>query len=72
MVVILKHGLHGKITTIPYKNAQRKIIMHMCTLHIFKNISCEPISYNTKISIDGVEWGRVNIWIVFHISFKVV
>jgi len=38
----------------------------------FKNISREPIGYNTKISTDGVEWGRLNIWIVFCISFKVV
>ena len=34
--------------------------------------SCEDISHNTEISTGGVEWGRVNIWITPHISFKVV
>ena len=46
--------------------------MRTCTLHIFKNISREPIGYNTKIWTDGVEWGRVNIWLVIRISFMVV
>ena len=30
--------------------------VHTCMLHIFKNISREPIGCNTKISTDGVEW----------------
>ena len=34
----------------------------------FKNISRELIGYNTKIWTDGVEWGRVNIWLVIRIS----
>ena len=42
--------------------------VHMHT----ENISREPIGYNTKIGTDGVEWGRVNIWLVIRISFKVV
>ena len=46
--------------------------MRTCTLHILKNISREPIGYNTKIWTDWVEWGRVNIWLVIRISFKVV
>ena len=46
--------------------------MHMCMLHIFANISRVLIGYNTKISSDGIEWGRVNIWIVLSIGFKVV
>ena len=37
--------------------------MHMCMLHIFKNISCEPIGYNTNISTDGVEWGRLTTYL---------
>ena len=45
--------------------------MHMCAAY-FKNISREPISYNTKIGTDRVEWGRLNIWMVLLISFKVV
>ena len=46
--------------------------MRMCMLHIFKNISREPIGYNTKIGNDGVEWDRLNNWIVLHVSFMVV
>ena len=46
--------------------------MRTCMLHIFKNISREAIGYNTKISNDGVEWGRLNNWIVLHVSFMVV
>ena len=46
--------------------------MPMCMLHILKNISREPIGYNTKIGTDRVEWDRVNIWLVIRISFKVV
>ena len=38
--------------------------MHMCILHFLKNISHEPIGYNTKIGTGGVEWSRVDIWIV--------
>ena len=34
------------------------------TLHRFKNISHEPIGYNTKIGIDRVEQGRLDIWMV--------
>ena len=30
------------------------------------------IGYNTNISTGGVEWGRLNIWIVLHVSFKAV
>ena len=37
-----------------------------------KNISREPIGYNTKIGTGGVEWGRVDTWIVLHTSFEVV
>ena len=36
------------------------------------NISREPIAYNTNISTGRVEWGRLNNWIVLHVSFKVV
>ena len=43
--------------------------MHTCML---KNISCEPIGYNTKIDTGGVEWGRVDIWIVLRMSFEVI
>ena len=46
--------------------------MHTCILHFLKNISREPIGYNTKISTGGVEWGRVDIWIVLRMSFEVV
>ena len=46
--------------------------MRTCMLHIFKNISREPIGYSTKIGNDGVEWGRLNNWIVLHVSFMVV
>ena len=46
--------------------------MHMCVLHIFKNISREIIGYNTKIDTCGVEWGRVDIWIVVRMSFEVI
>ena len=35
----------------------------------FKNISGQP---NTNISTGRVECGRLNIWIVLHVSFKVV
>ena len=42
--------------------------MCTCMLHIFKNISCEPIGHNIKISTDGTKWGRVNT--VYHKSFK--
>ena len=28
--------------------------------------------FNTNISTDGIKWGRLNIWIVLHISFEVV
>ena len=43
-----------------------------CMLHFLKNISHEPIGYNTKIGTGGVEWGRVDIWIVLHTSFEMV
>ena len=43
--------------------------MRTCML---KTISCEPIGYNTKIGTGGVEWGRVDIWIVLQTSFEVV
>ena len=33
----------------------------MCMLHTYKNISHEPIGYNTKIGTDGDEWDRLNI-----------
>ena len=46
--------------------------MCTCMLHFLKNISCEPISYNTKIGTGGVEWGRVDIWIVLRMSFEMV
>ena len=42
--------------------------MRTCML---KTISREPIGYNTKIGTGGVEWGRVDIWIVLHTSFEV-
>ena len=45
---------------------QRRFDMHMCMLHIFKNISHEPIGYNTKISTE-VRKGSFNIWIVLWI-----
>ena len=51
---------------------QRRLNMYMYMLHTFKNISHELIGYNTKIGTDRVEWGRLNIWIVLRISFKVV
>ena len=38
-------------------------------LHIFKNIS-RAIGYNTKIGTDGVEWGRVNIWLVIRMWYR--
>ena len=46
--------------------------MRTCMLYIFKNISREPIGYNTKINTGGVEWGRVDIWIVLRMSFEVI
>ena len=49
---------------IPLGNAQRRLVTRMCMLHFLKNISREPIGYNTKIGTGGVEWGRVDIWIV--------
>ena len=42
----------------------------MHAAYFFKIISQEPIGYNTNISTDGVEWGRLNIWIVLHVSFS--
>ena len=41
---------------------KRRLDVRTCTLHIFKNISREPIGYNTKIGTDGVKLGRGNIW----------
>ena len=38
--------------------------MCMCMLCIFKKFLHEPIGYSTKIVTDGVEWGRLNIWMV--------
>ena len=46
--------------------------MDTCMLHIFRNISREPIGYNTKIDTGGVEWGRVDIWIALRMSFEVI
>ena len=40
---------------------QRRLVMRTCMLHFLKNISREPIGYNTKIGTGGVEWGRVDI-----------
>ena len=44
--------------------------MRMCMLHFLKNISREPIGYNTKIDTGGVEWGRVDMWIVLLTSLR--
>ena len=46
--------------------------MRTCMLHFLKNISHEPIGYNTKIGTGGVEWGRVDIWIVLRKSFEMI
>ena len=54
---------------------ERRVVTHTCTVHIFKNISREPIGYtigytigyNTNINTDGVEWGRSNISIVLRL-----
>ena len=46
--------------------------MCTCMFHFLKNISREPIGYNTKIDTGGVEWDRVDIWIVLCTSFEVV
>ena len=46
--------------------------MCTCMLHFLKNISREPIGYNTKIDTGGVEWDRVDIWIVLRTSFEEV
>ena len=46
--------------------------MRTCMLHFLKNISREPIGYNTKIGTGRVEWGRVDIWIVLRTSFEMV
>ena len=46
--------------------------MRMCMLHFLKDISHEPIGYNKNIGTGGVEWSRVDIWIVLHTSFEVV
>ena len=35
-------------------------------------ISREPIGYNTIINTGGIEWGRVDIWIVLRMSFEVI
>ena len=35
--------------------------MHTCTMHIFKNISHEPMGYNTKVGIDGVQSNLLDI-----------
>ena len=47
---------------------------HMCTLHIFKNISRELISYNAKLALMGFKERLLNIkfWIVFETNYKVV
>ena len=45
-----------------------RVDTHTCVLHIFKNISREPTGYNTKIGTDGIEWGRLNVWMVLLIS----
>ena len=51
---------------------QRRLVMRTCMLHFLKNSSREPIGYSTKISTSGVEWGRVDIWIVLQTSFEMV
>ena len=48
--------------------SQRWVLMYTYMVHI----SYELIHYKKRISIDRVEWGRVNIWIVLHLSLKVV
>ena len=51
---------------------QRRLVMRTCHVAFLKNISREPIGYNTKIGTGGVEWGRVDIWIVLRTSFEMV
>ena len=46
--------------------------MCTCMLHNFKNISCEPVGYNTNIEAGGIEWGRVDVWIVLRMNFEVI
>ena len=32
--------------------------MHTCAMHTFKNVSREPIDYNTKSALIGFEWAH--------------
>ena len=46
--------------------------MCMCMSDFLKDISHKLIGYNKKIGTGGVEWSRVDIWIVLYTSFEVV
>ena len=48
------------VSSLPQNNiliAEEGGQAHKHAAYFFKNISCEPIGYNTTISANGVEWG---------------
>ena len=55
-------------TTRSGQHNRQTVFINCCHVHVhfayFKEyISCEAVGYNTKISTDGIEWDRVNIWV---------